>query len=153
MNEEELKEALGTALVGAAEAKTLAFIKSDPSLLGWPPALPIELAMGESSPREICESYNISKERFVEFTKNSVFQKAFADAREMLQKDGMAFKAKARMQAEALLPESWRLIHSLHTPANVKAKLIEATWRVAGFEPKETDRVMGSNLQININLA
>lgn len=124
----------------------------DPSTIGWPPSLPVELALADSSPKDICEAYSITRERFLQLIQIPAFQKAFADAKEMLTKDGMAFRAKARMQAEGLLPESWRLIHSQYTPAAVKAKLIEATWRVAGFEPKESDRTAGQNLQININL-
>jgi hypothetical protein len=134
-----------------SDLKLLA-LHPDPAMIGWPPSLPVELAMGETSPKEICEAYDIDREHFIVLTRNAVFQKAFADAREMLAKEGMAFRVKARMQAEGLLPESWRLIHSQYTPANVKAKLIEATWRVAGFEPKESDRAPGQNLQININL-
>jgi hypothetical protein len=124
----------------------------DPALLGWPPSLPVELAMGEHSPKEICEAYDITKAQFVVLTQNPTFQKAFKDAQEMLAKEGMAFRVKARMQAEGLLPESWRLIHSQYTPAAVKAKLIEATWRVAGFEPKESDRSPAQALQIVVNL-
>jgi hypothetical protein len=70
----------------------------------------------------------------------------------MLQKEGMAFRVKARMQSEALLPTSWKLIHSQYTPAAIKARMIEATWRVAGFEPKESDRAPVVPLQINIQL-
>ena len=124
----------------------------DPALIGWPPSLPVELAMGEQPTKTICAAYDISKEQFVRLTGLPAFQKAFTDAREMLQKDGMAFRMKARMQSEALLPESWRLIHSQYTPPAVKAKLIEATWRVAGFEPKESDRAPVVPLQINISL-
>ena len=120
--------------------------------MGWPAMLPVELALGESSPKAICEAYELSKDDFVRLTANPAFQKSFRDAQEMLQKEGMAFRIKARMQSEALLPASWKLIHSQYTPANVKAKLIEATWRVAGFEPKESDRAPIVPLQINIQL-
>ena len=127
-------------------------IISDPALIGWPPSLPVELAMREHSPKDLCEAYDITKAQFIALTKNPVFQKAYAQAQEMLLKEGMAFRVKARMQSEALLPTSWNLIHSQHTPSNVKAKLIEATWRVAGFEPKSTDPPSQQALQININL-
>lgn len=125
----------------------------DPAKIGWPPTLPVELALGNVPSKYICEQHGISKEQFVRLTQVPAFQKAFADAREMLLKESVSFRAKARLQSEMLLPESWRLIHSQYTPANVKAKLIEATWRVAGFEPKNTDVASGNNLQINIHLA
>ncbi len=124
----------------------------DPSKIGWPPTLPVELALGRDSAAKICSNYNISKEQFIRLTNNAVFQKAFADAREMLTRESVSFRAKARLQSELLLPESWRMIHSQHTPAAVRARLIEATWRVAGFEPKGNEVLAGQNLQININL-
>jgi len=120
--------------------------------VGWPAMLPVELALGESSPKEICAVYELSKDDFVRLTGNPAFQKAFRDAQDMLQKEGMAFRVKARMQSEALLPTSWKLIHSQYTPAAIKARMIEATWRVAGFEPKESDRAPVVPLQINIQL-
>jgi hypothetical protein len=56
-----------------------------------------------------------------------------------VKKEGMSFKLKARLQSEALLETSWRLIHapSSEVPPAVKAKLMEATWRMAGFDNKE----------------
>jgi hypothetical protein len=124
----------------------------DPSTLGWPPFLPVELALGEDKPRVICEAYDIDREHFTALLKIPAFQKAILDAREMLSKEGMSFRIKARMQAEALLKTSWDLIHGQHTPANVKADLIKTTMRVAGYEPKEGDRSVIAPLQINIQL-
>jgi hypothetical protein len=71
-----------------------------------------------------------------------------------LQKDGVSFRIKAKLQAEALLAKSWALIHSPDTPNTVKADLIKSTVRWAGYEPKQTDGAgAGTNaFQININL-
>jgi hypothetical protein len=124
----------------------------DPSLLGFPPILPIELALGDADARTICEGYNISRERFCELCELPVFQKAYVDALESLQKEGMSFKVKARMQAEGLLETAWNLIHNEHTASNVKADLIKAMWRVAGFEPKSTDAPVQNPIAIQINL-
>jgi hypothetical protein len=124
----------------------------DPALLGFPHMLPVELALGESKPREICADYDISHAEFVAMCALPTFQKAFKDAQDMLSKEGMSFRMKAKMQSEALLKRSWALIHGAHTPAAVAADLIKATWKVGGFEPKETDRVAGNALQINIHL-
>lgn len=125
----------------------------DPSTLGFPMMLPVELALAEQKPREICEAYGISKEKFIAITQNPVFARAYAEAKEMLAKDGMTYRTKARMQAEQLLKTSWALIHDQFTPAEVKARLIMHTAKVAGYEPKEgASVVLGNALQININL-
>jgi len=123
----------------------------DPAHIGFPPTLPLELALGESPRGEILSAYNLTPESWDKLRSNPAFQKALRDAVEMLQRDGMTFRVKARMQSEALLETSWQLIHSNATPSAVKADLIKHTHRVAGLEPKE-NAVAISPLQININL-
>jgi hypothetical protein len=124
----------------------------NPALLGFPPTLPVELALGDHNAQTICDAYGITRTEFESLCENPVFQKAFADASELLQKEGMSFRIKARMQAEELLKASWNLIENPGTSASVKADLIKATWRVAGFEPKATDGPAITPIQINVNL-
>jgi hypothetical protein len=123
----------------------------DPSLIGFPPTLPLELALGETPRNELLAAYGFTPASWDSLRQNPAFQKAVIDAQEMLQREGMSFRAKARMQAEHLLQTSWHLIHDAKTPAVVKADLIKSTWKVAGLEPKET-LAATTPLQININL-
>jgi hypothetical protein len=79
-----------------------------------------------------------------------------AAACELVKQEGMSFKLKARLQSEALLETSWRLIHAPHSevPAMVKSRLMEATWRMAGFDSKDVNTPGGSAglaIQINFN--
>jgi hypothetical protein len=125
----------------------------DPAELGFPPMLPIELAMRTAPVPEICAAYGIGKDELTTLIKDPLFAAAFHAAKEMLQKDGMSFRIKARMQAEELLKKSWALIHSDHTPTPVKADLIKSTIRWAGYEPKgDGPGGVGNAFQININL-
>jgi hypothetical protein len=126
----------------------------DPAKLGFPPMLPFELAMRIDSVPNICKAYGIDKDDFAELIDNPLFVAAYEHAREELQKDGVSFRIKAKLQAEALLAKSWALIHSPDTPNTVKADLIKSTVRWAGYEPKQTDGAgAGTNaFQININL-
>jgi hypothetical protein len=135
-------------------ALTTAVVRpEDPSELGFPPMLPIELAMKSAPVREICEAYGITKDELSRLTEDPIFVQAFRNAKEMLQKDGMSFRLKARMQAEELLKESWKLIKGAGTPTPVKADLIKATVRWAGYEPKGDGAAgVGNAFQININL-
>ena len=123
----------------------------DPSTLGFPFMLPVEIAMGEDKPKTICEAYGITRDEFAHIVTLPSFARALKEAQEMIAKEG-SFRIKARWQAEGLLRTSWTLIHAQHTPANVKADLIKATFKVAGFEPKADDRAPTSPLQINIQL-
>ena len=126
----------------------------DPALLGFPATLPIELAMGEYPRNDILAAYGIDATAWDLLRFSPAFRKAVKEATEMLKKDGMSFRVKARMQSEALLETSWNIIHSPHTPSAVKADLIKHTHRVAGLEPKDSPLGAGGTaLQININLA
>lgn len=126
----------------------------DPAYLGFPPMLPIELALRAAPVHEICAAYGITKDEFVALTEDPIFVRAYAAAKEELQKDGVSFRLKAKVQAEELLKKSWALIHSDSTPSNIKADLIKATVRWAGYEPKNSDGPggIGNAFQININL-
>jgi hypothetical protein len=126
----------------------------DPSTLGWPPMLPVELAMHIDTAPAICEAYGIDRERFIELTNDPLFVAAYNTAKDELRKDGMSFRIKAKLQAEALLAKSWAIIHATDTPTTVKADLIKATVRWAGYEPKPDGALAGggSAFQININL-
>jgi hypothetical protein len=132
--------------------KVLTWQHNDPAAIGWPVTLPLELAMGEQTPKEICQSYDISRERFATLAQLPAFQKAYADAQALLKQDGMTFRVKARMQSELLLETAFALIHAPGTPSNVKADLIKATWKFGGLEPKEEGGNGGNQLNIQINL-
>lgn len=130
-------------------------IKPDnPALLGFPPTLPMELAMHIAPVKDICEAYGIDKDEFFALADDPTFQAAFQQAKERLQKEGMSFRIKAQLQAELLLEKSWNLIHNDNTPTTVKADLIKSTVRWAGLEPKGDGPGggVGSAFQININL-
>lgn len=125
----------------------------DPSELGFPPMLPVELAMRVAPVPEICAAYGIDKDEFIRLAQDPLFVQAYKGAQEMLQKDGMSFRIKARMQAEELLKDSWALIKSRDTPVAVKTDLIKATVRWAGYDAKENGPAgVGNAFQININL-
>ncbi len=127
---------------------------ADPSLLGWPPALPLELALGQSSVKEICDAHGISRDRWDQLRNMPSFRQACEDAVELLKKDGMSFRIKARMMGEALLPTLYKMIHDRDTADNVKADLAKFVIKAAGLseEKAETNGVVGTALQININM-
>lgn len=128
---------------------------NDPSELGFPPMLPIELAMRIAPVDEICTAYGISLPDFEQLSESPLFVQAYRNAKDALQKDGMSFKIKAKMQAEALLAKSWAIIHDPSTPSAVKADLIKHTVRWAEYEPRPSAAGpggLGSAFQININL-
>lgn len=109
---------------------------ADPAALGWPAALPLELALRQQPVKEICQAYGIDRYEYERLRADSNFRKAIADAMETLKEDGASFKLKARAQSEELLKTSWSLIHKPldEVSASVKAQLIMFTVRCAGLD-------------------
>jgi len=140
--------------VATLEDRAIAAI--DPSGLGWPPTLAIEIALHEQPVKEICTAYGIDREEWSRISAHPAFRKELEVAVNMLKTEGMSFKIKARLQSEHLLGESWRLIHHDDTPANVKADLIKFTVKAAGLDAsKDQGHAVGgggSAFQINIQL-
>lgn len=125
----------------------------DPATLGYPETLPLELAMRTSSTRAVCEAYGISEEEWDLIRFDPTFLDALQRAVELLKEEGMSFKVRARLQASELLKTSWRTIHDPNTPPNVRADLIKATVRWAGYDvpPSQQQVAPGSGFSIAIN--
>lgn len=129
--------------------------EDDPAGVGWPPTLPLEVAMKEMPVKDICKSYGLTKDDWERLKENAAFVAEVAGYIEALKKEGVSFKMKAKLQAEELLKSSWKLIHDRtgDVPAQVKADLIKSTMRWAGYDAKENAGGGNANtLQIQINL-
>ena len=125
----------------------------DPASLGWPPTLPLEIALRENPPSRVCASYGIDAEMWDRLRKDPLFQAAVIRYVDQLKVEGMGFKLKAQMQSEALLNKSWNIIHDPDTPAAVKADLIKYTWRCSGHDKNnDAGAGMANAFQIQINL-
>lgn len=131
-------------------------ISADPATMGlYPPSFPIELALRVASVRRTCEAYGISHEEWMDIREDPVFKSDLTKACEMVRKEGMSFKLKARLQSEELLKTSWQMIHAPEgrVPATVRADLLKFTIRAAGLvEAGPGEGAGATNLQININL-
>lgn len=123
--------------------------------LGFPPTLPLELALKTAGPKELCESYGITQQEWRELIVDKTFIQAVKQAVDLVGKEGVSFKTKAKAQAEMLLLRSWVLIHDDKTPPSVQADLLKFTIKVAGYDPslqKDHGNGSGTSLTIEINL-
>lgn len=127
----------------------------NPAEIGYPPTLPIEVALNEIPIEDIQKAYNLSDHDWEILKTTPRFIADVAAAKDVLKKEGMSFRVKARLQSEELLKTSWKMIHapSDEVPPNVKADLLKFTVRCAGLEgdPK-AGASAAANFQININL-
>ena len=138
-------------------------LTADPAALGWPPALPLELALQQTPVREICQAYGMTRLDYDRLRQDKAFRRAVTQAYNTLQEEGASFRLKARAQSEELLKTSWNLIHRPldEVSASVKAQLIQMTIRVAGYDASIEQKARASAtaqaaaltaLQINIHL-
>jgi len=126
----------------------------NPADLGFPPMMPMELALKIDTPQRICEIYGISRDQFALIIQHPVFIKAYQEALESLKVEGMSFKQKARMQAEDYLTTAFAMIKNPGTSDAVRADLIKSTVRWAGYEAKAVEAGAaggGFNIMINLN--
>lgn len=144
---------------GTVRVGDLATIKDydpgrDPAAIGWPPTLPIEIALKTAPLNDIRDAYGYDEAEWRSLRYNPDFLSDLAAAVQMVREEGMSFKLKARLQAEELLKTSWRLIHAPidEVPSSVKADLIKATARWAGYDAKDNSGGQANNLNIQINL-
>jgi hypothetical protein len=123
----------------------------------WTNVVAFELALvlegGGETVQDLLTRNNINAVQFAEFANDKIFEKTVQDYREEIRTKGLTFRAKARVQAEELLKTSWILIHSIDTPAAVKADLIKHTVKWGDLEPKNTSVESSTGgVSITINL-
>jgi hypothetical protein len=137
-----------------AQTRDIAPVRpTDPSMIGYPPTLLVELALRSNPLNEILDGYNIGEVEWDIIRQDPAFIQDLARTCDSLKEEGTGFKMKAKLQAEALLKTSWDLIHNAGTPPSVKADLIKSTVKWSGYEPKPSEQagVAGSGFSININ--
>ena len=116
------------------------------------PRMAYDFALGLESPRSILEQYGVSPEDYEVLRNHPQFRLAVERYMAELKEKGVTFRMKAALQAEALLPEAFRMSVDANTPASVRADLIKWQAKVGNLEPKESKSEVGTALQININL-
>lgn len=124
----------------------------NPAELGFPAMLPYELAMKVDAPANICRAYGITRDDFAVLVNHPVFIKAFQEAVEALKVEGMSFKVKARLQAEAYLDTAFAMAVNPGTSDSVRADIIKNTVRWAGYDAKAAEGGQSANFNILINL-
>lgn len=115
-------------------------MSADPSATPYPRGLVLDIALKTAPLPSLLEAYGISPEEFKELTQHPVFRHDMLEMRDRLKEEGFSFRMKAQAQAEQYLKQAWDLVHSVDTPANVKADLIKWTTKVANLEPKPSNQ-------------
>ena len=96
----------------------------DPSYLGYPPTLPVEIALKDHSVQDICAIYGLTAVDWHALCQNPVFVNDLRHAIDELKKDGVKFKLKARLQAELMLKRIWDMAHEKYEVVPLRCRLI-----------------------------
>ncbi len=117
----------------------------------WNPRLVIDYVLGASK-ESICEEYNIMDHHYERIIRDVGFMGKVAALKKELEKDGATFALKAKLQAEVLLDESFKMSMDKDVDPRVRAKLIADTVRWAGFDKSNNMTDGTGSFSININL-
>lgn len=100
----------------------------------------VELAMGMDEPVDVFERYGYTADQGIALMDTPAFAATLERISKEVQSNGLTFRAKARVQAEALLEHSFEIATDPDAPAAVRADLIKWTAKVGDLEPrKEAD--------------
>ncbi len=131
-------------------------VPPDPAMLGWPPTLPVEIALKVAPVSQLCAMYGIDHDEWQLIRHNPRFVADLTRVVETLREEGMSFRLKARLQAEEYLKRAFQMIHdkSGQTPPTVQADLIKFVIKAAGLDASKDQATHNQQvgLSISINL-
>lgn len=128
-------------------------ITNQSPVLPFDPRMAYDIALGLEDPVAIIAAYGVTIDHYNALLQHQPFTAAVDHYKAELTEKGVTFRMKAALQAEALLPEAFRMSLDPNTPATVRADLIKWQAKVGNLEPKESKDGGGTgNFQININL-
>ena len=118
----------------------------------WNPRVVIDFVLGASK-ESICEEYNFTEQFYERMVQDVGFLGKVAALQKELEKDGATFTLKAKLQAEVLLDESFKMAMNQDVDSRVRAKLIGDTVRWAGFDKSGVapDNTGGFSVTITLN--
>lgn len=126
---------------------------ANPADATYPPTLPIELALGLNSPKEICDEYGLSRADFEAISRIPQFIAQFDWAMEEKERPG----GLVRLQCAMMSQDAVRVMHTammdVENNINQRAGHAKDILRFAGFEPERRKEASeaGERFAININ--
>ena len=118
----------------------------------WDARLVIDYVLGVNTDA-ILEAYNLTYAAYERIQLDVGFMGKVAALRKELEKDGATFALKAKLQAEVLLDEAFKMAMDRDVDDRVRAKIIGDTVRWAGFDKNGvvSDATGGFSITINLD--
>lgn len=122
-----------------------------PTELGFPPGLPVELALGLNPPRDVCAGYGVTREDFEALAANPIFRAQYGHYVEMrTEPDGM-FRLQATLMSTKALDEQYKMMIDKEAPWAIRLKASENIIQYANLLPKKAEDQLGEKFSINID--
>ena len=119
----------------------------------WDPRLILDLALGVEDLDAVLPRYNLTPDDYETLAHSPIFRKELALTIRDVRENGLPFKAKARVQAEAYLEVLDELVYSDGTPASTRLEAIKSTVAWGGLIPKESkEENAGNATNINVQI-
>ncbi len=117
----------------------------------WPPSLVLDIALETHELPDLLHKYDITESSLDKLYRNSQFKRELLAARVELTQSGSAFRAHARVLAEAHLVTMNELMSASDTPTTVKMQIWQSLVRFAALEPpKAENALLQGGITINI---
>lgn len=118
------------------------------------PKLPVELAMGMTTPQEVCESYGVTtKAALQDLADNAVFRSLYEWALEVRAEPNGLFRLQMMMLSDNIVASVYAAMTDEDSPPTIRLRAAELAAKLAGLEPvKKVDTQAAEKFTINIVL-
>lgn len=120
----------------------------------WDPRLVLDLAVGVDDLPTILTRYRLTTAEFDRLQEVNAFRRELAVAMRDVREQGVQFRQKAKVQADAYLMVLDSMVHDPATPPSTRLEAIKSVVRWGDLEPKDKDakNQPGQNSNINIQI-
>lgn len=98
----------------------------------------IDLAIGAAPVEDICATYGLDPDAVKELAGDAEFDTRFFQAKQSVEDDGRAFRARCRAAVHRAVPTMEQIVNDDEAPANVRVEAFKALVKFGQLEPKET---------------
>ena len=111
----------------------------------------IDLAIGVAPFDDICRTYGLDPEAVAEVEDDAEFQQRVLMAKQSVEDDGQAFRARCRTEVHETMPYMSLIVKDPEVPASTRVDAWRTLVKFSGMEPKEqTQGATGPSLSLTI---
>jgi hypothetical protein len=105
----------------------------------------IDVAVGVSPFEEICQAYGLDHTQVTTLAEDPVFAQRAVLAKQSVEEDGRAFRARCRTVVHEALPRMHAIIHDPDVPASTQVNAFQALVKYGKLEPETEQANQGGN--------